>query len=90
MTTERETGSAQTAMINAVIETAVPALVAARDVLDRFHAMMRSKDEGRLDPWIVTAASSKLAAFRWRRSGQGRRGSRYLEPMVERTSRRHR
>ena len=45
MTSERETGSAQTAMINAVIETAVPALVAARDVLDRFHAMMRSKDE---------------------------------------------
>jgi transposase len=63
MTTERETGSAQTAMINAVIETAVPALVAARDVLDRFHAMMRSKDEGRLDPWLATAASSKLAAF---------------------------
>lgn len=63
MTTERETGSAQTAMVNAVIERAVPALVAARDVLDRFHAMMRSKDEARLDPWITIAAGSKLAAF---------------------------
>ena len=63
MTTERETGSAQTAMVNTVIERAVPALVAARDVLDRFHAMMRSKDEARLDPWIATAAGSKLAAF---------------------------
>jgi len=50
-------------MINAVIERAVPALVAARDVLDRFHAMMRSKDVARLDPWITMAASSKLAAF---------------------------
>jgi len=63
MTTERETGSAQTAMVNALIERTVPALVAAHDVLDRFHAMMRSKDETRLDPWIATAASSKLAAF---------------------------
>lgn len=63
MTTERETGSAQTAMINAVIERAVPALVVARDVLDRFHAMMRSKDEARLDPWMTMAAGSKLAAF---------------------------
>ena len=25
--------------------------------------MMRSKEEARLDPWIATAASSKLAAF---------------------------
>ncbi|WP_079730977.1 MULTISPECIES: ISL3 family transposase [Novosphingobium] len=63
LTTERETGSAQTAMINAVIETAVPALVVARDVLDRFHAMMRSRDEARLDPWLVKAANTKLAAF---------------------------
>lgn len=63
MRTERETGSAQTAMVNAVIERAAPALVAARDVVDRFHAMMRSKDEARLDSWITTAAGSKLAAF---------------------------
>ena len=63
MTTERETGSAQTAMINAVIERTVPALVVAREVLDRFHAMMRSKEEARLDPWIISAASSKLAPF---------------------------
>lgn len=63
MTIERETGSAQTAMVNALIERTVPALVAAGDVLDRFHAMMRSKDEARLDPWIATATSSKLAAF---------------------------
>jgi len=42
----------------------LPSLVVARDVLDRFHAMMRSKDEARLDPWMtMAAASSKLAAF---------------------------
>lgn len=63
MTTERETGSAQTALINAVIERAVPSLIAAREVLERFHAMMRSKDETRLDPWIAAAARTKLAAF---------------------------
>ncbi|WP_248006467.1 hypothetical protein [Novosphingobium sp. HR1a] len=62
MTTERETGSAQTVLINAVIEKAVPALIIAREALDRFHAMMRSKDEARLDPWIAMAADTKLAA----------------------------
>ena len=63
MTTERDTGSAQTALINAVIEKAVPALITAREALDRFHAMMRSKDKERLDPWIAMAAETKLAAF---------------------------
>ena len=32
-------------------------------LLDRFHAMMRSKDKARLDPWIAMAADTKLAAF---------------------------
>jgi transposase len=63
MTTERDTGSAQTALINAEIEKAVPALITAREALDRFHAMMRSKDKARLDPWIAMAAETKLAAF---------------------------
>ena len=63
MTTERETGSAATALINAVVEKAVSTLIAAREVLERFHAMMRSKSEARLDPWIATAAKTKLAAF---------------------------
>jgi transposase len=63
MTTERDTGSAQTALINAVIEKAVPELISAREALDRFHAMMRSKDKTRLDPGIAMAAETKLAAF---------------------------
>jgi len=63
MTTERGTASAHTALINAVLEKAVPALIAAREALDRFHAMMRSKEEARLDPWIAMATETKLAAF---------------------------
>ncbi|NMN05038.1 MULTISPECIES: hypothetical protein [unclassified Novosphingobium] len=60
MTTERNTGSVKTALINAGIEQAVPTPIAAREALDRFHGMMRSKDKARLDPWIVIY---KVAAF---------------------------
>lgn len=63
MTTERDTGSAQTALINAVIGKAGPALITTREALDGFQAMMRSKDKARLDPWIAMAAKTKLAAF---------------------------
>ena len=31
--------------------------------MDQFHAMMRSKDEAGLDPWIASAKQSKLASF---------------------------
>ncbi len=44
-------------------ETAVLALIAASEALDRFHAMMRSKEEERLDPWIAMAAETMLAGF---------------------------
>lgn len=63
MTTERDTGSAQTALIHAVIAMAVPALISAREALDPFHAMMSSKNKTRLDPWKVMADETKLAAF---------------------------
>jgi transposase len=63
LTVERDGGSARIALVNATIETAVPELIAARDLMDRFHAMMRSKDTVRLDPWIASAKDSKLAAF---------------------------
>lgn len=63
LTVERDTGSARNAMVSAVIEKAVPALITARDIVDRFHAMMRSKDVKRLDPWIKAASASKLASF---------------------------
>ncbi len=63
LTVERDSASAKVALVNATIETAAPDLVTARDVLDRFHAMMRSKDATRLDPWIAFAKESKLASF---------------------------
>ena len=63
LTVERDPGSARTALVNATIETAVPELIAARDLMDRFHAMMRSKDVDRLDPWIASGREGKLASF---------------------------
>ena len=63
LTAERAAGSARIALVNATIETAAPDLIAARDLLDHFHAMMRSKDEAGLDPWIASAKHSKLASF---------------------------
>jgi transposase len=63
LTAERAAGSARIALVNATIETAAPDLIAARDLLDRFHAMMRSKDEAGLVPWIASAKHSKLASF---------------------------
>lgn len=46
-----------------LLEKAVPALITAREALDRFHEMMRSKDKALLDPWIAMAAGTKRAAF---------------------------
>lgn len=63
LTVEREAGSARIALVNAVIETAVPELIVARDLMDRFHAMMRSNDVGRLEPWIASAKEGNLASF---------------------------
>ncbi len=63
LTAERAAASASIALVNATIETTAPDLIAARDLLDRFHAMMRSKDEAGLDPWIASAKQSNLAGF---------------------------
>jgi transposase len=63
LTVERDTASARTALVNATLETAAPDLIMAREMLDSFHAMMRSKDATRIDPWIASAKESKLASF---------------------------
>ncbi len=63
LTVERHTGSARIALVNATVDTTSPDLIAARDLLDRFHTMMRSKDGAGLDPWIASASESKLAGF---------------------------
>jgi transposase len=45
------------------IEAAVPALVAARDLMDQFHRLIRRRDGAALDPWLENAASGLLASF---------------------------
>ena len=63
LTIERDATSARIALVNATIETIVPELLTARDLMDNFHAMMRSKDAARLGAWIASAKDSKRAAF---------------------------
>ena len=63
LTGERDRGSARIARVNAGIETAAPDLIAAHNLMDRFHAMMRSRDAARLDPWVASAEKGKLASF---------------------------
>jgi len=57
------TSAAVPLFVPAAVERAEPTLIAAREVLERFHSLIRLKDAARLDPWIVTAARTKLAAF---------------------------
>jgi transposase len=63
MTTEREQASTTSARTIAMIRTAVPVLVTARDLMDRFHAMVRHRKSGDLATWITEATSSLLASF---------------------------
>lgn len=50
-------------MTIAVVEAAVPALVAARRLFDRFQAMIRQRKAADLRSWLEDAASSLLASF---------------------------
>jgi transposase len=45
------------------IERAVPVLVSARDLVERFHGMVRDRDPDALPTWIADAAGSVLASF---------------------------
>jgi transposase len=45
------------------IERGVPALVTARDLVERFHGMVRERDPAGLPIWISDAAGSVLASF---------------------------
>ena len=50
-------------MVNAIVETASPALIEARSLMDQFHAMMRTRKPEKIEPWIVAAKDSHIAAF---------------------------
>jgi transposase len=47
----------------ATVEAAVPALVTARTLFDRFQVMIRQRKAADLRSWLQDAASSLLASF---------------------------
>ncbi len=63
LTTERDCKSAEALRIKVAVETTSPALVAARNLLDRFRTMIAAKKPDDLDPWLAEAAGSELASF---------------------------
>ena len=50
-------------LANTIVETASPALIKARSLMDQFHAMMRTRKPEKLAPWIAAAKQSNIAAF---------------------------
>jgi transposase len=63
MTTKRDHMSKAEAVTLAAIEIGVPSLIEARALVDRFHAMVRTKNNADLDPWIAEAKTSLVASF---------------------------
>ncbi|WP_332305835.1 ISL3 family transposase [Rhizobium sp. GR12] len=63
MTTARDQLSKADTIIIAAIEAGVPALVEARNLVDRFQTMIRRKAKTELDPWIADASDSVFASF---------------------------
>jgi transposase len=63
MTIARDDISKDDAVTIALIEAAVPALVTARDLVDRFQSMIRQRKSLELRPWLQDAASSLLVSF---------------------------
>jgi transposase len=63
MTIARDQLSKDDAVTIATIEAAVPALVTARELFDRFQAMIRQRKSADLSSWLQDAAASLLASF---------------------------
>jgi transposase len=63
MTMGRDTLSKADTVTIAVIESSVPALGEARDIIAAFHAMIRRKVAAELTPWIERARASLVASF---------------------------
>jgi hypothetical protein len=63
MTMARDHLSKADSVTVAAIEAGVLALVEARTLVERFHAMIRMKIEVDLEPWIAEASASLLASF---------------------------
>jgi transposase len=63
MTAARDHLSKTDTIVIAAIEAGAPMLVTARDLIDRFHGMIRKKTNADLEPWIADAESSLLGSF---------------------------
>jgi transposase len=63
MTTARDQLSKADTITIAAIEAGVPALIQARNLIDRFQTMIRRKARTELDPWIADARDSLFAPF---------------------------
>ncbi len=61
MTTARDKLSKADTITIAAIEAGVPALIQARNLIDRFQTMIRRKGRTELDPWIADARDSLFA-----------------------------
>jgi transposase len=63
MTMQRDQLSKADALTVAAIETGVPALATARDLIDRFHRMLRGRNAEALTPWLADTEGSLLASL---------------------------
>ena len=63
MTTARHHLSRAETVTVAAIQAGVPELVEARGLIDRFHAMIRTKADAELDGWTIDARRSLVASF---------------------------
>jgi transposase len=63
MTMRRDHLSKTDAVTVAAVETGVPALAAARQLMERFHQIIRGRDANALTPWLVDTSKSLLASF---------------------------
>ncbi|MGY4340320.1 transposase [Bradyrhizobium sp. LM2.9] len=63
MTHGRDTLSRSETVTIAAIEQGVPLLVEAREIIAAFHAMIRKKAHGELEPWLERARASLVMSF---------------------------
>jgi transposase len=63
MTTKRDHLTKAETVTVAAIEQGVPMLADARALIDRFHAMIRTKAEIEFEPWIDESKRSLIASF---------------------------
>jgi transposase len=63
MTTGRDTASKADSVTITAIEAGVPRLVEARDIIAKFHSIIRKKAAVELAPWIAQARQSLVASF---------------------------